>query len=58
MVQPGQAYFVIDDRQRIVEWSYAASMVLGIDEAVALGRPCYEVLHGKDPFGKVVCRPE
>lgn len=58
MVQPGQAYFVIDDRQRIVEWSYAASMVLGIEEAAALGRPCYEVLHGKDPFGKVVCRPE
>ena len=39
MVQPGEAYLVIDDRQRIVEWSYAASMVLGVKEAAALGQP-------------------
>lgn len=57
MVQPGEACFVIDDRQRIVGWSYAASMVLGIQEEAALGRPCYEVVGGNDPFGRAVCRP-
>ncbi|MDA0988327.1 MAG: PAS domain-containing protein [Chloroflexi bacterium] len=58
MVQPGQAYFAIDVRQRIVEWSYAASVVLGIEEAEALGHPCYDVVHGNDPFGRAVCRPD
>ena len=55
MVQPGEAYFVIDDRQRIVEWSYAASVLLGVKAAAALGQPCYKLVHGYDSFGKAVC---
>lgn len=51
-----EALFVIDDKQRIVEWSNAAAVTLGIGAEAALGQPCYEVVLGRDPFGKAVCR--
>ncbi|MBF8267259.1 MAG: hypothetical protein HW388_767 [Dehalococcoidia bacterium] len=52
-----EAYFVIDDRQRILRWSSAAALVLGVPEDMAVGRSCYEVVRGHDSFGKDVCRP-
>ncbi len=54
---PPEALFVMDDQQQIVQWSNAAAQVLGISEEAALGRPCYEVVRGRDPFGRAVCRP-
>ena len=55
-VQPAEATFVIDDRQRIVAWSYAASVTLGVSEKEALGQPCAQVVRGLNSFGKAVCR--
>lgn len=52
-----EALFVIDDRQRIVQWSDAAAVALGTPEQTAIGRSCHEVVRGRDPFGKAVCRP-
>lgn len=48
---------MIDDRQRIVAWSDAATVTLGIPEEAALGRPCHEVVQGYDHFGRALCRP-
>lgn len=48
--------FVIDDQQRLVEWSDAAAVRLGIPAEQATGRPCYEVIQGCDSFGRPVCR--
>ncbi len=47
---------MIDDRQRVVAWSYAAFVTLGVSEKDALGRTCNEVVRGSDTFGKSVCR--
>lgn len=47
--------FVIDDRQRIVEWSDGATVTLGIPAKAAVGQPCYELVRGHDPFGRAVC---
>lgn len=51
-----EALFVIDDRQRIVQWSDAATAALGTPEQTAIGRSCHEVVGGCDPFGRAVCR--
>ncbi len=48
----------MDDQQQIVQWSNAAVQFLGVSEKAALGRPCYEVVRGRDPFGGAVCRPD
>jgi hypothetical protein len=34
VVHQGEAYFVIDNRQRIIEWSYAASVMVGILDSI------------------------
>lgn len=47
---------MLDDRQRIVQWSYGAAALTGIPEAQAIGCPCYEVFHGYDAFGRPICR--
>ena len=54
----GEAFFVLDDGQRIVEWSEAAASALGIPEKQALGRHCFEILQGRDFFGRTVCQQE
>ncbi|MCC6312932.1 MAG: GAF domain-containing protein [Thermomicrobiales bacterium] len=54
--QPG-AWFVVDDRQRIVEWGAAAETFLAIPPEAALGQPCYAVVGGFDPFGRGGCCP-
>src|SRR3990170_8102728 len=50
------AYFVIDRRQRIIEWSDQASLLLGIPAPRALGRPCFEVVAGCRFSGRAVCQ--
>ena len=45
---------MIDDRQRIAAWSYAASVALGISEEAALGRSRNEVVRGRDPSGRPI----
>lgn len=52
-----EAFFVIDDRQQVVEWSNAAALTLGVTASAVLGKPCYAVVGGRDPFGRAVCGP-
>ncbi len=57
MTEGPEALFVIDGRQRIVEWSSAAATTLDVPEQAALGQPCYEVVRGSDHFGRARCQP-
>ncbi len=52
-----ETVFVVDRRLRIIEWGDAATHSLGVPEEDAIGRPCYEVVQGHDPFGRAVCGP-
>ncbi len=46
----------IDREQRIVLWNEAAEALLGFSAREACGRPCYEVMCGRDDAGGVVCQ--
>jgi PAS domain S-box-containing protein len=52
-----EGLFVADEHQRIVAWSPSAEEALGYKAEEVLGRPCYEVVAGKDIQSHPVCRP-
>lgn len=52
-----EGLFVADEHQRIVAWSPSAEAMLGFKAEEVLGRPCYEVVAGKDLGSHPVCRP-
>lgn len=47
--------FAVDAGQRIIYWNPACEQLLGIPVQEALGRPCSEVVRGKDPRGQPFC---
>ncbi|MEE8448605.1 MAG: BTAD domain-containing putative transcriptional regulator [Thermodesulfobacteriota bacterium] len=49
--------FVIDQAQRIVQWSEELAGLIGISSEDALGCPCYELVQGRDAFGRPLCGP-
>ncbi|MGA7613704.1 MAG: LuxR C-terminal-related transcriptional regulator [Thermoanaerobaculia bacterium] len=49
------AAFGTDEEGRIVIWNRAAERLLGYEAADVLGRPCHEILCGKDLFGNRFC---
>lgn len=51
----GDAAVALDARQRILLWNTAAERLLGWRRAQVLGRPCFEVLAGRDRSGHLVC---
>ena len=50
--------FAVDPRQKIVYWSASAERLLGHAAKDVVGRPCYEILGGKDADNYRVCRPD
>lgn len=48
--------YVIDADQRIVYWNAAAERLLGYRSDEVIGRPCHEVLQGRDDSNKAWCR--
>jgi PAS domain-containing protein len=42
-VQSAEASFVIDDQQRIVEWTGGTAELLGASAKTVVGRPCHEL---------------
>ncbi len=42
-VQPAEASFVIDDQQRIVEWTAGTAELHGASAKTIVGRPCHEL---------------
>jgi PAS domain S-box-containing protein len=53
-----EAVFRCGDDQRIVDWNRAAAAVTGIEPADAIGRPCWDVVAGRDDEGRLVCTPD
>ena len=49
------AAFGTDEEGRIVIWNKAAERLLGYGAAGILGRPCHDVLCGRDAFGNRFC---
>ncbi len=47
--------FAVDAKQKIIFWSPSCTQLLGIPSNEALGRPCSEVVRGKDPAGQPFC---
>jgi len=48
--------FVIDGRHRIVFWNMAAEKIVGHTAEEVIGRPCYEILGGRDEQGRTLCQ--
>lgn len=51
-----EPFFVIDQRQRIVEWSAEASALLATPPLDAIGRSCFDVVQGRNEQGEPICR--
>lgn len=49
------AAFAVDEECRIVIWNQGAEELLGLEACEVLGRPCHEVLGGRDVFGNCFC---
>lgn len=47
--------FAVDADRRITFWNQASERFLGISARHALGRRCYEFVHGRDSKGRPVC---
>jgi PAS domain S-box-containing protein len=48
--------FAIDEDQCIVYWNQAAQQILGYTPEEVIGRPCHEILGGRDDRGHLICR--
>ena len=48
--------FIIDGQQRIIFLNPAAEKLLGYTTEQAVGRPCYEILGGRDEQGRTLCQ--
>lgn len=52
----GEAVFATDGADRIVHWNKACETLLGRSARSVMGKPCYEVLGGRDSFGNQYCQ--
>ena len=57
IARTGSAAFARDAGGRVTSWNLAAERLLHRSTASVLGRPCHEVLAGRDPFGNQYCGP-
>lgn len=51
----GTAAFAMDRHEKIIYWNSAAEKLLGWSTDDVLGRACFSVLAGRDPFGNLYC---
>ena len=51
----GEAVFAVDSAQRIILWNKACERLLGRPARSAVGKPCYDVLCGRDANGNLYC---
>lgn len=47
--------FVVGGNFQVLRWSERATELLGVEEAEAVGRPCYELLVGSDARNPGIC---
>lgn len=51
----GDALFAYDADMRVLLWNSEAERLTGIPAAEAIGRSCWDVLHGVDERGALIC---
>jgi PAS domain S-box-containing protein len=57
-LQTGDGLFCVDSSsQQIIHWNEAAERMLGFSANEVLGRPCYEVVGGRESQNYLFCRP-
>lgn len=49
--------FAVDTSGRVVAWNAAAEELFGRSASDAIGRACWDLLRGRDPYGNVYCGP-
>jgi len=50
-----EAVFAIDTQDRIIVWNRACETVFGHSSRAVLGKPCWEILGGRDVHGNCYC---
>ena len=55
IARSGEAVFAIDGADRIILWNKPCEALLGIPARRALGKPCYEVMCGRDGNDNTYC---
>ncbi|MFQ5589474.1 MAG: LuxR C-terminal-related transcriptional regulator [Nitrospiria bacterium] len=50
-----EGMFVVDSDGKVFDWNASAEKTLGYRAEEVIGRPCYEILCQRDPFGNVFC---
>jgi DNA-binding CsgD family transcriptional regulator len=55
LARSAAAAFAVDRAGKVVYWNAGAEKMLGWRASEVLGRSCYEVLSGNDPFGNRYC---
>jgi PAS domain S-box-containing protein len=48
--------FIINKQNQIIFWNQAAQRIIDYTAEEAIGRPCYEVLGGRDEQGRTGCQ--
>jgi PAS domain S-box-containing protein len=51
----GTAAFAMDRNEKIIYWNAGAERLLGWTADEVIGKPCFSVLAGRDPFGNLYC---
>ncbi len=51
----GEAVFAIDGADRIILWNKACETLVGKSAKTVLGKPCYDVMCGRDANGNLYC---
>jgi len=52
----GEAVFVMDARNRIIRWNKACESLLGFPARAVMGKPCHEVVQGRDGNDNDYCQ--
>lgn len=52
----GEAVFAMDASNRIIHWNMACETLFGLSARAVMGKPCYEVLQGRDANGNDYCQ--
>jgi DNA-binding CsgD family transcriptional regulator len=55
IARSGEAVFAIDGADRIILWNKPCEALLGIPARRVLGKPCYEVICGRDANDNLYC---
>ena len=57
-VRSAEAVYACDVHGRVISWNQALEQLTGITASESIGRPCWEVIRGRDATGDLVCQED